>query len=393
MKSKNNKAVVFFLLAFILPVKQFAQVSINNTGIPSDQSAGLEVSFPNKGVLPPRMTNAAMNTISAPADGLMIYCTDCGSSGTGAMMMFRNNAWSALNATCVVPSSLSAATSNPGQAQVVWNWNTAIGATGYKWNTVNNYAAATDMGNATSKTETGLTCNTAYTRYIWAYNNCGVSNPVTLQQSTLPCPNCGMDLIITHYFMLGVAPVNKATVYHTVSNVPGEPAKCWITSNLGADHEAISVDDATEPSAGWYWQFNRKQGYKADPGITPAFTIAYIDENSDWLSVNDPCTLELGSPWRIPTQSEWNNVRTTGNWTNWSGPWNSVLKLHAAGMIYLSVYSSGGSYLKDRGAFGNYWSGNQYGTQWAEELKFAGNYLNVEANSKQFGFSIRCIKN
>jgi hypothetical protein len=30
--------------------------------------------------------------------------------------------------------------------------------------------------------------------------------------------------------------------------------------NLGADHQATSVDDATEAFAGGYWQFNRIQG-------------------------------------------------------------------------------------------------------------------------------------
>jgi len=69
--------------------------------------------------------------------------------------------------------------------QIEWNWNAVNGATGYKWNTVNNYATATNMGATITKTETGLACNTAYTRYIWAYNTCGVSPSSSLVQSTL----------------------------------------------------------------------------------------------------------------------------------------------------------------------------------------------------------------
>ena len=61
-----------------------------------------------------------------------------------------------------------------------------------------------------------------------------------------------------------VAPVTKTTTYGTVTNIPGELTKCWITSNLGSDQQATAVNDATEASAGWYWQFNRKQGYKHD---------------------------------------------------------------------------------------------------------------------------------
>ena len=57
-----------------------------------------------------------------------------------------------------------------------------------------------------------------------------------------------------------VAPVDKTVTYGTVTNIPGETSKCWITSNLGADHQATAVNDATEASAGWYWQFNRHTG-------------------------------------------------------------------------------------------------------------------------------------
>ncbi len=34
--------------------------------------------------------------------------------------------------------------------------------------------------------------------------------------------------------------------------------------------------------------------------------ILLIDENLDWQAANDPCTLELGNGWRLPTYTEWN---------------------------------------------------------------------------------------
>jgi hypothetical protein len=72
--------------------------------------------------------------------------------------------------------------------------------------------------------------------------------------------SCGNLITVNHTVSGGVAPVDKSTSYGTVENIPGEPSKCWITNNLGSDQQASSVDDATESSAGWYWQFNRKQG-------------------------------------------------------------------------------------------------------------------------------------
>lgn len=97
----------------------------------------------------------------------------------------------AVNTSSVVVSSVLAAptagTHTPSATQVVWNWNTVAGASGYKYNTTNNYLTATDNSTGTSFTQTGLTCNTSYTLYVWAYNSCGNSLVTTLTQTTASC--------------------------------------------------------------------------------------------------------------------------------------------------------------------------------------------------------------
>jgi hypothetical protein len=91
-------------------------------------------------------------------------------------------------ASVITVATPVAGTHAPSQTQIVWNWNTVTGATGYKWNTINTYGSATDLGNVLTSTETGLTCNIPYTRYIWAYNASGcVSATLTLTQSTSAC--------------------------------------------------------------------------------------------------------------------------------------------------------------------------------------------------------------
>lgn len=289
-----------------------------------------------------------------------------------------------------LPATPGSGSHIPAETQITWNWNTVAGATGYKWSTTDVYATATDMGTATTMTETSLSCNTSYTRYAWAYSECGASSPVTLTQSTLACGGgftCGQTLTINH--VAGdVAPVSKNTTYGTVTGIPGEPTKCWITSNLGSDHQATSVNDATEASAGWYWQFNRKQGYKHDGStLTPAWTITSINENSDWLTANDPCNLELGTAWRLPTYTEWSNVDNTGGWTNWNGPWGSGLKLHAGGFLYTSNGSLG-----YRGTNGNGWSSTQANmtTGWA--IHFRSGFSGMDPNDKAYSFNVRCLR-
>ena len=199
---------------------------------------------------------------------------------------------------------------------------------------------------------------------------------------------CGWNITINHAAG-SVAPVNKTVTYGTVTNIPGETSKCWITSNLGADHQASAVNDATEASAGWYWQFNRMQGYKHDGTTrTPNTTwIASVNENSDWLLANDPCALLLGTGWRLPTTTEWTNVDAVGGWTNWNGPSNSALKMHASGYL---INSTG--VLTDRGSSGIYWSSSQVNNTVGWNLFFLSSTCNMDGFNKAYGFNSRCLK-
>jgi len=353
-------------------------VAIKTDNSNPHQSAILDVSATNKGVLIPRLTNEQRGVL-LPATGLVIY-----NISTFSIEFYDGLAWYQLIPNLLV--SPSEGTHVPTATQIIWNWSTVTGATGYKWNTTNDYASATDMVSATTKSETGLTCSTPYTRYVWAYNACGNSTSTTLTQSTSACFTCGSSIAVSH-LAGAVAPVTKTVTYGTGTNIPGVTSKCWITSNLGADHQANAKDDATEPSAGWYWQFNRKQGYQYTTSRTPASTWNATNDNlsATWEAAKDPCNIELGTGWRIPTNTEWINVN--GGWTNWNGPWNSALKLHAAG--YLG-YSDG--LLGNRGSVGGYWSSVQYDATNGLSLVFSSGSSALSYYSKAYGFSLRCLK-
>jgi hypothetical protein len=199
---------------------------------------------------------------------------------------------------------------------------------------------------------------------------------------------CSMPLTVNHLATSGVAPVDKTVAYGTISNIPGETSKCWITRNLGASQQATTGYDGTEASAGWYWQFNRKQGYKHDgTNRTPNTTwISNISENSDWVTANDPCAIELGAGWRIPTNSEWTNVDAAGNWTTYAGPYNSNLKIHCAGEI-----TSSGSLIY-RGALGGYSSSTQFSDIGGFFLYFNSVQSIINWDYKATGFSLRCLR-
>ena len=75
------KTKIFTILLILITLGLSAQISINTDGTDPDGSAMLDVESTSKGFLPPRMTEAQRNTITTPAAGLVVWCTDCGTDG------------------------------------------------------------------------------------------------------------------------------------------------------------------------------------------------------------------------------------------------------------------------------------------------------------------------
>lgn len=264
-------------------------------------------------------------------------------------------------------------------------WNTTGNPT--LQNCINFTSDGIGIGSFTSNI-TGLSPSTTYFVRAYATNSEGTAYDVDdVSFTTLTPWSCGATLGITHTAG-AIAPVNKTVNYGTVqTNLTGSN-KCWITQNLGADHQATSATDATEASAGWYWQFNRKQGYKHD-GTTRIPNTTWItstNENSNWLPAIDPCSLLLGSGWRLPTGTEWETAASTRGWDNYNETLASVLKLHAAGCLL----NSDGS-LYSRGSSGYYWSSSQSVSDIGRYL-FFGSGITMGSYYKAYGLSVRCLK-
>ena len=181
---------IYFLIVFSLLSSSlsFSQVAINPNGAAPNASAGLDVNFTDKGFLLPRMNFEQRNAIQNPAEGLIIYCTDCSTDATGALSIYQGGIWRIFNLNCYSPNKPSQGSRIPSLNQIIWNWDAVPIALGYKWNTTNNYNTAIDLGNCTTRTETGLSCWTPYTRYVWAYNSCGQCPELILRDTTSMIP-------------------------------------------------------------------------------------------------------------------------------------------------------------------------------------------------------------
>ena len=532
-----------------------AQVGINTDGSAPDPSAGLDVKFNNKGVLLPRMTLAERNAIYAPAEGLMVYCTNCGRLGAGgALSIFTNGAWTVIGPCAVNPVVGSMHTITPGQIiwewtgtasgvkwntandfdnatdlgyasskteigiqcgqtytryvwnysecgvagvtaltasaaavapdaplagthiptlfEITWNWNVVTGATGYKWSATNDFSMATEMGTSVSKTETGLTCNTNYTRYIWAYNACGISTATVISASTNPPPdtpvagthvpsqtqivwnwnpatyasgykwnmvndyntatdmgtqisktegglNCGaiFTRYIWAYNACGVS--SPVTLTQATENCPidcGQPftdirdgksyntvligAQCWMAQNLNIGTRINGSQDQTNNQViekycyndlesncdiyGGLYQWNEAMQYVATPGVQGICPAG----------------------WHLPTDAEWTILTTLLGGESVAGG-----KMKEAGFAHWQSPNTGatntsgftalpGGYRDSGGSFGGltsytyFWSSSESSSSYAwyrglgydSEIVYRGDY------SKTGGFSCRCLK-
>jgi uncharacterized protein (TIGR02145 family) len=172
-------------------------------------------------------------------------------------------------------------------------------------------------------------------------------------------------------------------------------SKCWIAQNLGADRQAVASDDFSESSAGWYWQFNRKQGYSHDGIFTRTPNSAWItniNEDLNWIPSNDPCNLLLGSGWRIPLLLEWQRVNVNGSFFvgNQYNFFTSTIRLHASGFFHPNDGT-----LQSRGVDGFFWSSNQGSisdTYPYSLYTHSSGGAGVTIKTKSHGLSVRCIK-
>ncbi len=80
-----------FLCTLLLMAANFTNAQMIIGPGTAHPSAQLDVSSPNKGLLPPRMLEIQRNAIANPTAGLVVYCTDCGTGGQ--MQVYDGTAW------------------------------------------------------------------------------------------------------------------------------------------------------------------------------------------------------------------------------------------------------------------------------------------------------------
>jgi len=124
-------------LVWMLSTSAFTQVKISNGGGTPDGSAGLEVDFDNRGLLPPRMSTEQRNGIVSPAEGLQIYNTD-----TKCLNFFIGSSWKQVCGECDFTNPIPSNNGPMCEGGTLHLVSTSIEGAVFQWTGPNGFSSA-----------------------------------------------------------------------------------------------------------------------------------------------------------------------------------------------------------------------------------------------------------
>jgi uncharacterized protein (TIGR02145 family) len=301
------------------------------------------------------------------------------------------------------PANPAGGTHVAGPKQIEWNWNTVAGATGYRWNTTNDYATALNIGAGTTYTQTGLDCNTATTRFFWAYSPCGTSTLTTLTKTTLTCAfNCGQQFLDTR----------DGKLYNT--KMIG--SQCWMKQNLNI---GIRVNNSSPEQTNNLiiekYCFYNNEGYCNTYGGLYQWNEMMNYSNSSNSNPSDRQGI-CPAGWHVPSDAEWclmetyldptvnclpqqgivgtdvgGKMKETG-YSHWSLP-----NLGATNSSGFTALPGGGSLINNFQAINvvaGFYSSTEGAPNSAWFHNLSQNYTQLYRNNwfKEYGWSCRCVK-
>ncbi len=219
-----------------------------------------------------------------------------------------------------VPDAPTEGSHVAGIEVIQWNWNEVDEADGYKWHTDDDYDNATDVNSNNFYLESGLDCETSYTRYVWAYNECGPSEVLVLNFETEDClPESE-----------ACDEADRPTMDGYEYEIVGIGDQCWFAENLRttvyADgtpipHNLSDVEwNATEEGAYAIYDYNQVDGIDSEEQMVEVFGKLY-----NWHT-NEETGGICPDGWSVPSNDDF-----------------QILRAYLANNAYYCVPSEGGN--------------------------------------------------
>ena len=296
---------ILILIAIFTTFAATAQsVGINADGSAANASAMLDVSSTSKGFLPPRMTAEQRATITSPAQGLIIYCTNCGTSG-GEPQYYNGTAWvnmiggAATTVVAVAPTITTTAVSSIGTTTassggvITADGGASVTQRGLVWSTSTNPTIAlstkTEDGTGTgtyTSALSGLIANTTYYVRAYATNSAGTGYGAEVSFATLPTPPevvIGTQVWAT--FNLDVTTYSDGTAIPQVTD-----ATAWAALTTGA----------------WCYYNNTTANGTTYGKLYNWYAVAGIHDTDS----NTPNKILAPTGYHIPSDAEWTTLTT-----------------------------------------------------------------------------------
>ena len=298
------------------------------------------------------------------------YATNSTSTAIGEVMSFTTLTPPPPTVTTGTVSSITA-TGATLSGNVTSDGGMEVTARGFLYGTnASNLTQTVQSGNGTgsfTKALTGLSASTTYYYKAYATNAIGTSYGEVKQFTTS----------MTTGTLNGYAWVDLGLPSGTR----------WATCNVGAN-------SPTAYGNFYAWGETRtKTTYNSS-----SYTIPQYNSSTTLGSTLDAATANMGTGWRMPTQTEMNELKNncTVTWTTqngihgclFTGPNGNSIFLPAAG------HYEGSSNL-DRGTAGYYWSSsrNSSSSDHANFLRFTSSGCNMSSYYRYYGFSVRAVCN
>ena len=167
----------------------------------------------------------------------------------------------------------------------------------------------------------------------------------------------------------------------------------WADRNVGA---------TSQEEPGLFFSWGNVEGVEIGKACDFSEEAYAVTEGAklkgDLDAAHDAATVNLGAPWRMPTDEEFQELydNCDWEWTTENGYYGVrfTSKINGKSIFFSASGYGAGSSWSYRGSLGDYWSSSFYSARNARSLFFNSGGVNPQLNNRRYnGFAVRPVQN